>query len=160
MLEINEKQLLSFDNVNRARILKMIVLGLIKYVGSDTNEYSNNANSTNEFWRYTAKEKDTDKEEDIKKEKIKKKFQKPTIEEIQQYCLEKKYNVDAQYFIDYYESNGWKVGRNPMKDWKATIRTWNQRNKKGTVCKPKKDTFEQREYGDLSYLYANKGEWK
>ena len=45
-----------------------------------------------------------------------------------------------------------------MKDWKATIRTWNQRNKKGTVFKPKKDTFEQREYGDLSYLYANKGE--
>lgn len=104
------------------------------------------------------KDTDTDTEEDIKKEKIKKKFQKPTIEEIQQYCLEKKYNVDAQYFIDYYESNGWKVGRNPMKDWKATIRTWNQRNKKGTVFKPKKDTFEQREYEDLSYLYANKGE--
>lgn len=103
----------------------------------------------------TDKEKDT--EEDIKKEKTKKKFQKPTIEEIQQYCLEKKYNVDAQYFIDYYESNGWKVGRNPMKDWKATIRTWNQRNKKGTVFKPKKETFEQREYEDLSYLYANKG---
>ena len=45
-----------------------------------------------------------------------------------------------------------------MKDWKATIRTWNQRNKKGTVFKPTKDTFEQREYEDLSYLYANKGE--
>lgn len=38
MLEINEKQLLSFDNVNRARILKMIVLGLVKYIGDDTNE--------------------------------------------------------------------------------------------------------------------------
>lgn len=38
MLEINEKQLLSFDNVNRARILKMIVLGLVKYKGDDTND--------------------------------------------------------------------------------------------------------------------------
>ncbi len=49
MLEINEKQLLSFDNVNRARILKMIVLGLVKYIGDDTNECNNNANSTNEL---------------------------------------------------------------------------------------------------------------
>lgn len=54
----------------------------------------------------------------------KKKFQKPTLEEVQQYCLERKNNINAEKFIDYYESNGWKVGRNSMKDWKATIRTW------------------------------------
>lgn len=49
MLEINEKQLLSFDNVNRARILKMIVLGLVKYIGDDTNEHDNSNYSTNEL---------------------------------------------------------------------------------------------------------------
>lgn len=54
----------------------------------------------------------------------KKNFKKPTLEEVQQYCLERKNNINAEKFIDYYESNGWKVGRNPMKDWKATIRTW------------------------------------
>ena len=58
MLEINEKQLLSFDNVNRARILKMIVLGHVKYIGDGTNECSNADYSTDEFWRYTAKEED------------------------------------------------------------------------------------------------------
>lgn len=70
---------------------------------------------------------DIEKELDIKKEK--KKFQKPTIDEIKKYCFERKNNINAEQFIDYYESNGWKVGKNAMKDWKACIRTWEQRNK-------------------------------
>lgn len=53
-----------------------------------------------------------------------KRFVKPTVEEIAQYCAERGNNVDAQKFYDYYESNGWKVGRNSMKDWKAAVRTW------------------------------------
>lgn len=55
-------------------------------------------------------------------------FQKPTLEEIQAYCNERKSNVDPNRFFDYYEANGWKVGRNPMKDWKAAIRTWERSN--------------------------------
>lgn len=51
-------------------------------------------------------------------------FCKPTVEEIRGYCWERGNNVDAQKFFDYYESNGWKVGRNQMKDWKAAVRTW------------------------------------
>lgn len=53
-----------------------------------------------------------------------KKFVKPSVEEIQAYCLERNNNVDAERFFDYYESNGWKVGKNAMKDWKAAVRTW------------------------------------
>ena len=61
----------------------------------------------------------------------KKKFKKPTLDEVQQYCSERNNNISAEKFIDYYESNGWKVGRNSMKDWKATVRTWekNQQEK-------------------------------
>lgn len=62
-----------------------------------------------------------------------KKFIKPTIEEIREYCQERKNNIDAQYFYDYYEANGWKVGKNSMKDWKATIRNWERRNFNGTT---------------------------
>ena len=51
-------------------------------------------------------------------------FIKPTIEDIEDYINEKGYRVDAHKFYDYYESNGWKVGKNPMKDWKAAIRNW------------------------------------
>lgn len=53
-----------------------------------------------------------------------KRFEKPTLSEIKEYCIERNNNVDAQHFYDYYESNGWKVGKNSMKDWKAAVRTW------------------------------------
>ena len=53
-----------------------------------------------------------------------KRFEKPTLSEIEQYCTERNNNVNAEQFYDYYESNGWKVGKNSMKDWKAAVRTW------------------------------------
>ena len=56
-------------------------------------------------------------------------FQKPTIEEIRQYCLEKGYNVDAEQFFNFYESKGWLVGKSPMKNWRAAVSTWNKREK-------------------------------
>ena len=64
-------------------------------------------------------------EENIPANKSKRKrFVKPTLSEIEQYCIERKNNVNAEQFFDYYESNGWKVGKNSMKDWKAAVRTW------------------------------------
>lgn len=59
------------------------------------------------------------------------KFKKPTVEEIAAYCKEKKYNVNAQQFFNYYESNGWRVGRNAMKSWQAAVQNWNAREKSG-----------------------------
>jgi hypothetical protein len=56
------------------------------------------------------------------------KFKKPTLEEVEAYCIERKNEVDPQRFIDHYSSNGWKVGKNPMKDWKAAIRNWERNN--------------------------------
>lgn len=81
------------------------------------------------------KELEKDKEIDIEidnkcastKQK-RKRFVKPTISDIEQYCSEKNISINAQQFIDYYESNGWKVGRNSMKDWQATVRRWASNN--------------------------------
>lgn len=56
------------------------------------------------------------------------KFIKPSVQEVQEYCRSKGYNVDADRFVDYYESIGWKIGKNPMKDWKAAVRTWERKN--------------------------------
>lgn len=53
-----------------------------------------------------------------------KRFEKPTLSEIKAYCIERNNNVDAQHFFDHYESNGWKVGKNSMKNWQAAVRTW------------------------------------
>lgn len=55
---------------------------------------------------------------------IKKVFKRPSIEEINTFCLEHNLQLDSQSFLDYYDSNGWKVGKNNMKDWKATVRRW------------------------------------
>ena len=56
-------------------------------------------------------------------------FKKPSIEEIRSYCLEKGSRVDPEQFFNFYESNGWMVGKNHMKDWKAAVRTWEKREK-------------------------------
>lgn len=64
------------------------------------------------------------KESIEEKPKTAKRFQPPTLEEVKAYCLERKNNVDPERFIDYYTSNGWVVGKNKMKDWKAAVRTW------------------------------------
>lgn len=61
-----------------------------------------------------------------------KRFVKPSSEELNTYCRERGNTIDPSAFIDFYESNGWKVGRNPMKDWKAAVRTWEKRTKGGT----------------------------
>lgn len=64
----------------------------------------------------------------VNNNKVSRTFKKPTPEELQTYITEKNLNVDANEFIDYYESNGWKVGKNPMKDWRATARRWSRSN--------------------------------
>lgn len=70
----------------------------------------------------------SNKEEDTQR----KRFVKPTLQEVRDYCNERHNIVNPEHFIDYYESNGWKVGKNPMKDWKATVRSWESREKKET----------------------------
>ena len=67
---------------------------------------------------------DKDKEKDNSIESKRKRFSPPTLEEVRAYCLERNNGVDAERFIDYYTSNGWQVGKNKMKDWKAAVRTW------------------------------------
>lgn len=57
-------------------------------------------------------------------------FSSPSVDDVRAYCLEQNYSaVDPQRFVDYYASNGWMVGKNKMKDWKAAVRGWNSREK-------------------------------
>ena len=58
-------------------------------------------------------------------------FQTPTLSEVRDYCNERQNSVDPEEFLDFYTSKGWLIGKTPMKDWKACIRTWekNQKNK-------------------------------
>ncbi len=83
-----------------------------------------------------AKKADNDNEydNDLKKENTidgvkEKRFAPPTLEDVSEYCREGYTNVDAERFIDFYTSNGWMVGKNRMKDWKAAVRNWDRREK-------------------------------
>lgn len=76
------------------------------------------------------KKKDTD----VSKEKASR-FLPPTLDEVRGYCLEKGYPVDAERFIDFYESKGWFVGKNKMKDWKAAVRNWNRMQREDGAAK-------------------------
>ena len=73
-------------------------------------------------------EKDEPTEKPSEKPKAKN-FKKPTVEEIQAYCTERKNSVDARAFFDFYESKGWKIGTAKMKDWRASVRNWERRQK-------------------------------
>ena len=68
------------------------------------------------------------------------KSKRPTVEEVREYCKERGNQVDPERWFDYYTSNGWKVGKNPMKDWKAAVRTW-ERTDEGKKHKGRPQTF-------------------
>ena len=75
------------------------------------------------------------KEKEIYKEK--EKFKKPTLEEVKEYCKERNNGINAENFIDFYESKDWFIGKNKMKDWKACVRTWERNNSKKELDLPK-----------------------
>lgn len=58
-------------------------------------------------------------------------FVPPTVDEVAEYCRERSNGIDAESFVSFYESKGWMIGRNKMKDWKAAVRTWERGRKKG-----------------------------
>ena len=93
-----------------------------------------------------------------KKENIQRKtFSKPTVEEVKAYCSERKNNVDAEKFCDFYESKGWKVGKEPMRDWKASVRTWERSSTSKPPGKPTNAYINptQSEFDNLEGFYAN-----
>lgn len=94
-------------------------------------------------------------EERESKEKPLKRFSPPSVEEVKAYCTERNNGVDAQTFVDFYAAKGWKVGNTPMKDWKACVRTWEQRDNspRAAPAKPTKTVvaqqYEQRDYSGV-----------
>ena len=78
-----------------------------------------------------------------------KRFIKPTVEEIALYCRERQNTISAEQFFNFYESKGWRVGNQPMKDWKAAVRTWEAKEK---TLNASKDLVRPEDYKPLSWL--------
>lgn len=83
-------------------------------------------NKTTEYIYDVDVDVDVENKEKSKPEK-KARFARPSFQDVSDYCHEKGYVFDTNRFYDYYESNGWMVGKNPMKDWKAAVRSWASR---------------------------------
>lgn len=76
-------------------------------------------------------------------------FKAPTVEEVAEYCSERGNNVDAERFVSYYTANGWKVSKNPMRDWRAAVRSWESNgiaNEKKTAAPELAKSFEADEF--------------
>lgn len=133
-------------------------------------ENQNKAKKANGFSDNQIKSKKPDNEydldNDLKENTLKgvkeKRFAPPTKAEVEEYCWEKGYGVDADRFIDFYESKGWMVGKNRMKDWKAAVRNWNRSQRQeltaeagkrqGKAAAPNRfHNFQERDY-DFSAL--------
>ncbi len=85
-------------------------------------------------------------------------FEKPSVDEVAAYCREQGYSVDSESFVAFYDSNGWKVGRNPMKDWKRALVTWEKRkaNDRASPGKPSQRTLGNDDRWD-EYLAKQEG---
>ena len=75
-----------------------------------------------------------DRKEEEKADKLpaRPRFSPPSLDEVREYCTERGNGIDEERFVDFYDANGWKVGKNPMKDWEAAVRTWERRKNDGT----------------------------
>lgn len=112
-----------------------------------------NANETQVKRKRNADEIQTTpiKEEREQQEQQEGKFIKPTIQEIKNYILEIGMNDVSEKWFDYYESNGWLVGKNKMKNWKAAVRTWKNNNLSNNVTTPQiinRKVFNLQEYDE------------
>lgn len=125
LINLGYIELFSFDG--RARILKSRVyknesLPLTKLKSAFNKSKDNNIINN------TINNKEKSIINNTPKESTGKRFIKPTAEQVSAYCAERNNGVDGQCFVDFYESKGWLVGKTPMKDWKAAVRTWEKRN--------------------------------
>lgn len=110
--------------------------GRPKANASDKKQMVSEESKKSKCFSEKAKKADNDNEydNDLKENTLEgvkeKRFAPPTLENVSEYCWEMGYtNVDAVCFIDFYTSNGWMVGKNRMKDWKAAVRNWDRREK-------------------------------
>ena len=90
--------------------------------------------SITNYCQYQDSDKQTTSKRQTKRQQLNNKqetniFKPPTVEQVKAYCEERGNGLDAERFVDWYESRGWIVGTNKMKSWKATVRTWEGRRK-------------------------------
>lgn len=93
-------------------------------------------------------------ERDIKRDSHR--FVKPTLEEVEDYCRERGNNVNPEEFFAFYESKGWVVGKSPMKNWKACVRTWEltKKDRSGSQQRPRKESVFEHNLREMDKMFG------
>lgn len=142
-----------WSNTKVKNFLKMLENDSMIHVKSDTKKtvitivnysvYQDSENEKTTLKRQSSdtetSQKHTNKNDKNEKKSNIKRFTPPTYEQVSSYCKERNNTVDADVFIDFYESKGWMVGKNRMKDWKAAVRNWERNRGNGAVGREKKN---------------------
>lgn len=132
-----------FENVQMLNIKKSNKYSIITVLNWDMyqnfEQQMNNSCTTDEQQMNTNKNSKNSK--NINKED--KSFKIPSLEDISSYCKEINSTIDPQAFYDFYTSNGWKVGKNPMKNWKASVRNWESRTQQKDNSKKAVTVYEK-----------------
>ena len=83
-------------------------------------------------------------------------FLPPTISEVKEYCEKRKNGINPEQFVNFYQSKGWMIGKNKMKDWKAAVRTWEIQNRKNNG---NNQTSDNSKFRDSKNVYETKSDF-
>ena len=100
------------------------VITIINYEQYQEKEQLEDNSKTTERQQQDTNKKNRRRIKNNKEGNLKTIFKKPTLEQVTDYCKERNNDICPQTFIDFYESKGWMIGKNKMKDWQAAVRTW------------------------------------
>ena len=126
----NEQQI-EQQTSNKNRLITIVSWDVYQKGEQRNNQQVNNKRTTDEQQVNTNKNNKNIKDNrEGKSGKSEKRFSPPSIEEVDSYIREKGYTVDAERFVNFYESKGWYVGKNKMKNWRAAVATWQKEDNK------------------------------
>lgn len=140
---------ITITSTNKFSVITVVNYGKFQDISemltsTSTNDLTNDQPATNQ--QLTTYEQEEQEKQSIEPRK---RFTPPTVEDVESYCRERGNAVDAQCFVDFYASKGWKVGNAGMKDWHAAVRSWERRdNKRDEV----NIAHEQRPFGGYGEL--------
>lgn len=94
------------------------------FLGYSEKNYNNSEKNYNKSEKNHTKKSKVKESKENESEEAVNRFTPPTLEAVQAYCIERKNSINPERFISYYSANGWRIGSQPMQDWRAAVRSW------------------------------------
>lgn len=149
--QFERENLITLNSNNKFTVLTIVNWDMYQSIEGEEEQQSNSGVTTKEQQsnNKVTHTRIIKNDKNDKKDTIGKKIIPPTWEEVENYCAERGNGIDAEYFIDFYESKGWMIGKSKMVDWKSTVRTWEKNRNDNKRTKGSGDVFrEMMEWGN------------